>query len=91
MSGQRTSAAEREEDGTTIAAGCALNETRRPTATTTTTPAADDNLLFAWGRGEDGQLGLGDTNDQALPTFIEALRGISVLQVAAGSGHTVVL
>lgn len=52
---------------------------------------ADDNLLFAWGRGEDGQLGLGDTNDQDEPTYVDALRGVSVHQIACGSGHTVVL
>jgi alpha-tubulin suppressor-like RCC1 family protein len=104
MSGQR-SADHEEGSGDLSAAGCALNETRRPapsrlittstTGTTTTSgttaAAVDDNLLFAWGRGEDGQLGLGDTNDQAEPTFVEALRNVSVLQIAAGSGHTVVL
>jgi Regulator of chromosome condensation (RCC1) repeat len=31
---------------------------------------SDDNLaVFAWGRGEDGQLGLGDTSDQEEPTY----------------------
>jgi len=26
--------------------------------------------LFTWGRGEDGQLGLGDTSDQYQPSFV---------------------
>lgn len=73
-------------DGTT-AAGCSLRETR---------PVArmheDDGLaVFMWGRGEDGQLGLGDTSDQDEPTYVDALRGVGVRQIACGSGHTVVL
>jgi Regulator of chromosome condensation (RCC1) repeat len=42
-------------------------------------------------RGEDGQLGLGDTSDQDEPTYVDALRGVGVQQIACGSGHTVVL
>uniref|UniRef100_A0A7S1FVS7 BTB domain-containing protein n=1 Tax=Corethron hystrix TaxID=216773 RepID=A0A7S1FVS7_9STRA len=52
-------------------------------------------VVFTWGRGEDGQLGLGDTSDRPAPTVVEALlsapRGVSVRSVACGSGHTVVL
>jgi RCC1 and BTB domain-containing protein len=52
----------------------------------------DDGLaVFMWGRGEDGQLGLGDTSDQDEPTYVDALRGVGVRQIACGSGHTVVL
>lgn len=47
--------------------------------------------VFSWGRGEDGQLGIGDTSDQDEPTFVDALRGVGVSQIACGSGHTVVL
>ena len=43
------------------------------------------------GRGEDGQLGLGDTADQDEPTYVDALRGVGVKEIACGSGHTVVL
>ena len=87
MSGQRSA----DTEGTSVAAGCALNEgaPRRPRQEMIT--AVDENLLFAWGRGEDGQLGLGDTNDQDEPTYVDALRGVSVQQIACGSGHTVVL
>ncbi|KAL7556435.1 hypothetical protein ACA910_020346 [Epithemia clementina (nom. ined.)] len=47
--------------------------------------------VFTWGRGEDGQLGLGDASDQEEPTYVDALRGVGVRQIACGSGHTVVL
>ena len=47
--------------------------------------------VFSWGRGEDGQLGVGDTSDLQEPTFVDALRGVGVRQIACGSGHTVVL
>mmetsp|Transcript_34774 Transcript_34774/g.52483 ORF Transcript_34774/g.52483 Transcript_34774/m.52483 type:complete len:191 (+) Transcript_34774:195-767(+) len=47
--------------------------------------------VFSWGRGEDGQLGIGDTSDQDEPTYVDALRGVGVRQIACGSGHTVVL
>lgn len=47
--------------------------------------------VYSWGRGEDGQLGLGDTNDQDRPVLVDALKCKGVVQVACGSGHTVVL
>eukprot|EP00753_Platysulcus_tardus_P014506 PLAT4383.2.p1 GENE.PLAT4383.2~~PLAT4383.2.p1 ORF type:complete len:552 (+),score=129.47 PLAT4383.2:26-1681(+) len=53
--------------------------------------ARKGHQVYSWGRGEDGQLGLGDTNDQCLPVFVEALKDKDVRQVACGSGHTVVL
>ena len=52
---------------------------------------SNDLSVFTWGRGEDGQLGLGDTSDQDEPTYVDALRGVGVRQIACGSGHTVVL
>ena len=48
-------------------------------------------VVYTWGRGEDGQLGLGDTEDQYTPILVEALTGKSVGLIACGSGHTVVL
>jgi hypothetical protein len=32
-----------------------------------------------------------DTSDQDEPTYVDALRGVGVRQIACGSGHTVVL
>ena len=47
--------------------------------------------VYTWGRGEDGQLGHGDTNDQSSPQLVEALQGKAIVQMACGSGHTIVL
>jgi RCC1 and BTB domain-containing protein len=47
--------------------------------------------VYSWGRGEDGQLGLGDTSDQHRPVPVEALAERRIVQIACGSGHTVVL
>lgn len=76
-------------------AGCSLSERLRPQSLrhhARTLPDTVDGLaVFTWGRGEDGQLGLGDTSDQDEPTYVDALRGVGVRQIACGSGHTVVL
>ena len=72
------------------ATGCSLSERLRPKVAMR--KSSDDGLaVFCWGRGEDGQLGLGDTSDQDEPTYVDALRGVGVRQIACGSGHTVVL
>jgi len=47
--------------------------------------------LYAWGRGDDGQIGVGDTSDQVLPVPIEHLRKEHVVHVVCGSGHTMAL
>lgn len=70
-------------------AGCSLSERLRPKIRKA--PDLEGLAVFTWGRGEDGQLGLGDTSDQDEPTYVDALRGVGVRQIACGSGHTVVL
>lgn len=91
MSGQRS--ANSEGTAESVAAGCNMREL--PRIRKETRPdccLADDGLaVFTWGRGEDGQLGLGDTSDQDEPTYVDALRGVGIRQIACGSGHTVVL
>lgn len=84
-------------------AGCSLSEQDRLRPSSrgsrrTGAPKSDNTTsiesglaVFTWGRGEDGQLGLGDTSDQDEPTYVDALRGVGVWQIACGSGHTVVL
>lgn len=42
----------------------------------------------SWGRNQNGQLGLGTTEDCPVPQKIEAFQGISVKMVAAGAEHT---
>ena len=54
-------------------------------------PYPGELTVYSWGRGEDGQLGIGDTSDQDTPTYVDSLRGVGVKQIACGSGHTVVL
>ena len=49
------------------------------------------NLLFAESVLSFHNKGLGDTSDQDEPTYVDALRGVGVRQIACGSGHTVVL
>ena len=51
--------------------------------------------VFCWGRGEDGQLGLGDRVDQWAPMPIKRLSSELedkvIKNVVCGSGHTGVL
>lgn len=42
----------------------------------------------SWGRNQNGQLGLGTTEDCPVPQKIEAFQGIFVKMVAAGAEHT---
>jgi hypothetical protein len=66
MSGQRS--ADSEGTAESVAAGCSLREV--PRSRTELRPDLDGPLaVFTWGRGEDGQLGLGDTSDQDQPTY----------------------
>ena len=49
-----------------------------------------DGAVFAFGNNGDGQLGLGDTEDRLVPTLLRGeLENKSVMQVAAGSEHSV--
>ncbi|XP_043720605.1 ultraviolet-B receptor UVR8-like isoform X4 [Telopea speciosissima] len=42
----------------------------------------------SWGRNQNGQLGLGHTEDSLVPQKIKAFQGISVKMIAAGAEHT---
>lgn len=80
MSGQRS--ADDEGHAESVAAGCSLRETPSRTATTNGSSSSgrsgsvwhyfqgDGLAVFTWGRGEDGQLGLGDTADQDEPIYV---------------------
>ncbi|XP_078172079.1 regulator of chromosome condensation (RCC1) family protein [Carex rostrata] len=47
-----------------------------------------DGEVQSWGRNQNGQLGLGTTEDSLLPQKIQAFEGICVKMVAAGAEHT---
>ncbi|KAJ4814175.1 Regulator of chromosome condensation (RCC1) family protein [Rhynchospora pubera] len=47
-----------------------------------------DGGVQSWGRNQNGQLGLGTTEDSLLPQKIQAFEGICVKMVAAGAEHT---
>lgn len=44
--------------------------------------------VYTWGRGENGQLGLGDTKDRSSPSLVDALKGREVEKVTCGSTST---
>ncbi|KAL3527388.1 hypothetical protein ACH5RR_012044 [Cinchona calisaya] len=44
--------------------------------------------VFTWGKGANGQLGLGDTKDRNSPTLVEALRESQVEHITCGSNST---
>ncbi|XP_049844846.1 E3 ubiquitin-protein ligase HERC2 [Schistocerca gregaria] len=47
-----------------------------------------DGNVYAWGCGDDGRLGLGDTNSRDDPTLIQALVGKTVIHIACGSTYS---
>ncbi|XP_078434073.1 regulator of chromosome condensation (RCC1) family protein isoform X2 [Wolffia australiana] len=47
-----------------------------------------EGKVQSWGRNQNGQLGLGSTEDSLLPQKIQAFEGILVKMVAAGAEHT---
>ncbi|KAG5613815.1 hypothetical protein H5410_013639 [Solanum commersonii] len=44
--------------------------------------------VFTWGKGANGRLGHGDTEDRNCPTLIEALKDRHVKNIACGSNYT---
>ena len=47
-----------------------------------------DSHVYAWGHGDKGQLGQGDTKSSLVPKVVESLLGKEVKQVAAGGSHS---
>ncbi|KAH6823522.1 Regulator of chromosome condensation family protein [Perilla frutescens var. hirtella] len=46
------------------------------------------NEVFTWGKGANGRLGHGDSEDHNVPTLVEALKDRHVKSVACGSNYT---
>ncbi|KAH6755947.1 hypothetical protein C2S53_007073 [Perilla frutescens var. hirtella] len=44
--------------------------------------------VYTWGRGENGQLGLGDTKDRNSPNLVDSLKGTKVEKITCGSSST---
>ncbi|XP_014490310.1 PH, RCC1 and FYVE domains-containing protein 1 [Vigna radiata var. radiata] len=44
--------------------------------------------VFTWGKGANGRLGHGDTNDRSTPTLVEALKDKQVKSIACGTNFT---
>ncbi|KAM7257412.1 hypothetical protein ACFE04_013153 [Oxalis oulophora] len=47
-----------------------------------------DGQVLSWGRNQNGQLGLGTSEDSLVPQKIQAFQGIPIKMVAAGAEHT---
>ena len=52
---------------------------------------ANEGEVLSFGQGRYGQLGHGDEEHQLVPKVIEELRGVRVVAIAAGRGHSMVL
>ena len=52
---------------------------------------ASSGVVYAFGRNNHGQLGLGDTTDVYIPQIVAGLQSVFISQVAAGFYHTIFL
>ena len=53
--------------------------------------SADGNILWAFGDGDYGKLGLGSSHAKQVPTKVEAMCGVGLKKVACGTQFTVAL
>ncbi|XP_057857304.1 uncharacterized protein LOC131066540 isoform X2 [Cryptomeria japonica] len=51
----------------------------------------NEGKLFAWGRGQWGQTGLGTTEDMLVPTQVKVLEHLRVIQGSAGTRHSIAI
>lgn len=80
-------------------AGMDGNTGKKPALQRQATPRLSDRhrlgkpqiYVYAWGRGDFSQLGLGDTLDRGVPTLLDSLEGKDIVHVAAGEYHTAFL
>lgn len=50
-----------------------------------------DGEVYAWGRNEKGQLGIGHAMDRKTPTLVEGLKDKFIVQAACGRNHSLFL
>eukprot|EP01083_Nonionella_stella_P107539 311542_1 len=50
-----------------------------------------NGCVFAWGRNEKGQLGLGDCEDRNTPQILDVFKQYNALSVAVGGNHSLIL
>ncbi|KAH8943563.1 hypothetical protein BDL97_13G058500 [Sphagnum fallax] len=55
------------------------------------TSGASSVFVYVWGRGDLGQLGVGDDNNHNSPTLVATLANKKIVHVAAGDYHTAFL
>ena len=51
----------------------------------------EEGQVWAWGRNENGQLGVGNTKDKMVPSLVQELTGYSIAEIATGKSHTLFL
>ncbi|KAH3763015.1 E3 ubiquitin-protein ligase HERC2 [Pelomyxa schiedti] len=56
-----------------------------------TVALAASGAVYAWGGGQDGQLGSGTTDSETTPVPILALHSMNIVKISCGSGHTMCL
>ena len=52
---------------------------------------SDRGAVYSWGCGTHGRLGHGDHNDEYIPRRIESLNTIRIMNIAAGTAHSIFL
>ena len=56
-----------------------------------TAALTSDGTVYTWGRGDDGELGHGNTSSQLVPKRVDALASVSVRALACGVMHMAAL
>lgn len=56
-----------------------------------TVAVSEEGIVFSWGKGSNGRLGLGTVEDMPTPQEVKALRNIRIIQVSCGASHSLAL
>eukprot|EP00696_Hemimastix_kukwesjijk_P012569 gnl/Hemi2/25814_TR8683_c0_g1_i1.p1 gnl/Hemi2/25814_TR8683_c0_g1~~gnl/Hemi2/25814_TR8683_c0_g1_i1.p1 ORF type:complete len:118 (+),score=3.74 gnl/Hemi2/25814_TR8683_c0_g1_i1:454-807(+) len=52
---------------------------------------SDSGVVYTWGMGSEGQLGLGSKTDANFPSTVHALDSKKIVQLSCGGAHTAVV